>query len=350
MFIEKNEENEENEESKENDTIIISKNNNEINYLLKIYFSKDKHTIIFKVEEESIQTYYYYEKFCLIDFKKNNKRFNNLENLTEIFENFKFIKNKYSTKIENDSTNKIKITFINSSEIIAIFFLRKKILSQNRLNPILIEEIHENKSKLKSIKKQSTKLEKTVNNQKDMIDKINTEIKNINDNLENVYKEINSLKEQLNQEKKEISDNKNNKEKKSKEKNKDIKDKDDKKKFCKKNTLYELLFFLNLIIIILISYLFMRLKNLEEREESEKLNKNKIKKRYSFLNILESMTEDDLKFIQETFETGEIFSFGEEENEVKYEENENENENEIIINKNKDKINKNKMTKTKKGK
>ena len=152
----------ENSQNHEDNIIEISKNINEINFSLKIYFAKDKQSIIFKVEQDNIQTYYYYEKFYLLDFKNNNKRFNLMNNLNEIYLNIKYIVDKYSTKIEEEATNKIKIEFSNNSEIIATFSLRKKILSQNRLNPILEQQIQLNKNKIKAIKKQASKLEKSV--------------------------------------------------------------------------------------------------------------------------------------------------------------------------------------------
>ena len=106
MIIKKNEEN---CEPKEDVIIEVSKIIDEINYTLKIYFSKDKQSIIFKIEQENIQMHYYYEKFYLLDFKRDHKRYSLMNNLSQIFQDIQFIINKYSTKIENDVSNKIKI-------------------------------------------------------------------------------------------------------------------------------------------------------------------------------------------------------------------------------------------------
>ena len=57
-----------------------------------------------------------------------------MNNLSEIFQDIQLIINKFSTKIENDPSNKVKITIHNNSDILAVFTLRKKIRSQNRLN------------------------------------------------------------------------------------------------------------------------------------------------------------------------------------------------------------------------
>ena len=45
----------------ENYLLKISLNLNEEKYLLKLYPSKDNITIVFKLEKEKIQTYYYFE-------------------------------------------------------------------------------------------------------------------------------------------------------------------------------------------------------------------------------------------------------------------------------------------------
>ena len=148
MILKKNEEN---FEPKEEAIIEVSQIIDEINYTLKIYFSKDKQSIIFKIEQENIQPHYYYEKFYLIDFKRDYKRYSLMNNLSEIFQDIQLIINKFSTKIENDPSNKVKITIHNNSDILAVFTLRKKIRSQNRLNVVLMDQIQENKNKVKSV-------------------------------------------------------------------------------------------------------------------------------------------------------------------------------------------------------
>ena len=106
-------------------------------YLIKIYPSKDNITIIFKIEKEKIKTYYFYEKFDLRDFKQKNKIFINDENIKEVFITLKDIIDKSSkTLIKN--LYKTIIKFYKENEFVIDFILRKKNVSQNRLNPILI--------------------------------------------------------------------------------------------------------------------------------------------------------------------------------------------------------------------
>ena len=318
MILKKNEEN---FEPKEEAIIKVSQIIDEINYTLNIYFSKDKQSIIFKIEQENIQTHYYYEKFYLKDFKRDYKRSTLMNNLSEVFQDIKLIINKYSTKIENDPSNKVKITIYNNSDILANFTLRKKILSQNRLNVVLMDQIQENKNKVKSIKKQSTKLEKNMKSQNDLINDINNKIDTINENLDNIIKEINDIKDDIKNKNNNFKENKRNKTTKKikeeeKSKNNDIKKEEikgedeiiqnQKKKICKKEKFYEIVFIFNIFIIILIAYLFFKMKSLEQKEQFEKKKVNKMKKKYSFVNILESLSEEDIKFIQHAFETGEI--------------------------------------------
>ena len=309
MIIKKNEKS---CESKGNSPVEVYKKINDVNYFIKIYFSKNGQSVIFKVMKENILTYYYYEKYNLSNLKENNKNFN-----------------KYSLILENDSSNSITILLDKNSEMKSIFNLRKKILSKDKLNPILIEQIQENETRLKTIKKYSEKFGKTINNQKITIDDINGKIDTINDNLENIIKEINNIKEVIknnngNQKDSKENDKINKEEKKRKKsnKNKDIdNEKQDEKKYkninkkktlCQNIAFYEVLFALNIIIIIIISYLFSKIKNLEEIEKKEILKRNKMKKKYSFVNILESMGEEELRYIQHTFDTGEIVNYEEE--------------------------------------
>ena len=76
--------------------------------------------------------------------------------------------------------------------------------------------------------------------------------------------------------------------------------------FCKKQTFYELLFFLNIFILIIIAYIYSKLKIVEEKLELERIRKNKINAKYNFIEMLETMSEKDLEYIQSTFDTGEM--------------------------------------------
>ena len=323
MILKKNEEN---FEPKEDVIIEVSQKLDEVNYSLKIYISKDKQSIIFKVEQENIQTHYYYEKFYLEDFKRNYKIFNMMNSLLDIFQNLKTIIGNYSTKIENTPSNKLKITISKSSEIFAIFSLRKKIRSQNRLNLVLMEQIQENKNKIKSIKKQSTKLEKTTKSQDEIINEINTKIDNINENLDKIIEEINDLKEEQKNNQSSIQkgnenkkQNKTNKKLKGEEMNKNkSKDTSNKKEEGKEDDVnmslpkkrrqifYDMLLILNIFIIILVAYLFKKIHTLERNEQLEKLKFKQMRKKYTFIRLMESMKEEELLFVQKIFESGEV--------------------------------------------
>ena len=341
MILKKNEE-KSNEE--ENDIIKVSQIIDEMIYDLKIYFSKDKQSIIFKIEQNNIQTYYYYEKFQIFELKNNFQRFNKLNTLTDIYQNIKSICDKSNAKFQIESLNKLKVSFINNSETIFELTLRKKVLCQNRLNALIIEQLKENKSKIKSIKKNSNKIEKSIKEQNDIINEINPKIEEISEKLENVIKEIDRIKNTvkyistINQSKQNKCDDKTHKNKNSKEihdndKNKNTSEANNttNKSCCK---IYELIFILNLVIIVLTSYIFLKLRKIEEREELEKQKFEKLRNKFSFLNYLFEMKADDLLYIQNTFDTGVILEKEDENEEVKSNSNKKEIEGKEGRNKN----------------
>ena len=161
-------------------------------YLLKIFISKDKLSIIFLLEIEKIKTYYYYGKFYLNEFIKINKKFNSDKNIITAFNRLKDITQNTICKLEKKCL-KIKIYFIkNNSDFIAIFILKKKETEQKKLNFLLDKEIQDNKIKIKLLKKQIIKLDKIIQSKNDLLDDINNniiklknEINNINNNLIN---------------------------------------------------------------------------------------------------------------------------------------------------------------------
>ena len=314
MILKKNEEK---SKVEENDFIKVSQKIDEIIYDLKIYFSKDKQSIVFKIVQDNIQTYYYYEKFQLFELKNNYKRFNNLNTLTDIYQDIKSIVDKYTPKFEIESLNKFKVSFVNNSEIIFELTLRKKVLCQNRLNALIITQLEENKSKIKSIKKNSNKIEKSIKEQNDIINDINTKIEELDEKIENVIKEINNIKNtvknisSINENKQDKYDDKKNKNKHSKEsidnnnKNKNIPEINNttNKSCCK---IYEIIFILNLVIIVLIAYIFFKFGKIEEREELEKQKLENFKNKFSFLNYINYMKDEELSYIENTFKTGVI--------------------------------------------
>ena len=336
MILKKNEEKSKDEED---DIIEVSQKTDETTYFLKIYYSKDKQSIIFKVEQENIQTYYYYEKYQLSDLKKGNNKFNTMNTLTEVYQNIKLISDKSTSKFEIESSNKIKISFLDKSQTLLDFTLRKKVISQNRLNSIIIRQLEENKTKIKSIKKNTNKIEKNINEQNESINDINTKMETISEKLENIIKEIDHIKNTvknistINHNKQDKCNDKNNKNKNSKESHDDkhkntteiINNKKGNKSCCK---IYEFIFMLNLTIIILIAYIFFKLKAIDEKGDIEKQKLNSLKDKYSFLNYLYGMTDQELLYIQNTFISGII---KEKEKEIK---NNNEQENKKDIDNN----------------
>ena len=333
MILKKNEEKSKDEED---DIIEVSQKTDETTYFLKIYYSKDKQSIIFKVEQENIQTYYYYEKYQLSDLKKGNNKFNTMNTLTEVYQNIKLISDKSTSKFEIESSNKIKISFLDKSQTLLDFTLRKKVISQNRLNSIIIRQLEENKTKIKSIKKNTNKIEKNINEQNESINDINTKMETISEKLENIIKEIDHIKNTvknistINHNKQDKCNDKNNKNKNSKESHDDkhkntteiINNKKGNKSCCK---IYEFIFMLNLTIIILIAYIFFKLKAIDEKGEIEKQKLYSLKDKYSFLNYLYGMTDQELLYIQKTFISG---ITQEKEKEIKNN-NEQENKNDI---------------------
>ena len=294
---------------KNNDIIQISFNIDEDIYIVNIYCSKDNSKIIFKLEKERIQTFYFYEKYDLKDFKQKNKQFFSKENIKDVFIILKQIIEKNSAKLEKNNI-KINIIIFNKSEEIISFSLRKKIVSQKRFNQLLVEQIHNNKSKIKALKKQSVKYDKSLKNQNNNIDNINSSIDKINNNIQNIFEDIkiinnkinnlNEIKEKNGLNYENIKDNENKIRKINKNKN-NIKENNmnlDEKKIDEnnyysnsfKNQIKKIeknnrvIFFWNIIIMIFIIYLYFncnQLKNdfIEEKKYTQKLFsfENKIK-------------------------------------------------------------------------
>lgn len=187
-------------ECKENDTeskdIQINEKNIEVpiylngeKYLLNIYLSKDNLNIIFKLEKEKIQISYYFSKFDLKDFKSINKIFLDDINVHDIFLHLKTICIKYIINLELvNKSNKIFIIFqnIETKKIRFKFTLLKKIVSQEKLNPLLEEQIQDNKMKLNFLRNQIIKMDKSINIKNDIINNIKTTLSSINEKLNNI--------------------------------------------------------------------------------------------------------------------------------------------------------------------
>ena len=155
-------------------------------YLISIYISTDNININFKLEKEKIQTYYFFEKFDLRDLNQKSKLFLTYTNIKEIFVKLKEISNSYFIDLEIKG-NKISIIFKNiSTNAVIKFALRKKIVSQKKINNLIEEQLGDNTSKLNIIKNQIIKTDKSINIKNDIINNIRTRITKINDTLNNI--------------------------------------------------------------------------------------------------------------------------------------------------------------------
>ena len=158
-------------------------------YLMNIYPSKDNINIIFKIEKEKIQTFYYLSKFDLKNFKRVNKIFLDDINVHDIFLHLKDICIKYIINLETaNKSNKIFIIFKNfeTKKIKFKFALFKKIISQEKLNPLLEDQIEDNKIKLNFLRNQIIKMDKSINVKNDIINNIKTNLSSINEKLNNI--------------------------------------------------------------------------------------------------------------------------------------------------------------------
>ena len=182
-------------------------------YLLKIFPSKDNLSIIFKLEKENIETYYYYAKLDFNNFKQINKKFISDKNIFNVYIRLKEIIKNYSCSLDKNRL-KILISFKKqNSEFSPTFILRKKIVKQHRINYQLVQQIQENKSKIKLLKKQITKLNKIIENKNDLINNINNNLDRITNAVNNINKNVNSFEnnEQENNKENKKNDENNNK-------------------------------------------------------------------------------------------------------------------------------------------
>ena len=169
------------------DNIKISTYLNGEKYLLNINSSRDNINIIFKIEKEKIQTYYFSSKFDLKDFKRINKIFIIDNNIHNIFLHLKNICKKSIFNLElTKKGNKIFIIFQNEEKNNIKFSLLKKLVSQEKINPILDEQICDNKLKLNKLKNQIREMDKSLNLKNDLIKCINSKISNLNEIIENI--------------------------------------------------------------------------------------------------------------------------------------------------------------------
>lgn len=329
----------------ESNILKIPLNINEDKYLLKIYPSNDNINIVFKLEKEKIQTYYYFEKFDLKDFRQTNKTFISDVNIRDVFLHLKDISKKSIITLEKKEM-KVNITFKikNEEKYVFKFILRKKIVAQERLNSMFVEQIEDNKAKISTLKKQIDRFDNSLQSKNNVISNINEKIANINNILNNLSlhsvnnsnstknsssnednsETASSINNSNNNDDKENDDNLRNnpnliresdskRGKKNKKKNKKIYKNpqfvqgDNKKNnnnnndaFCFENLeifqnkkVIELLIILNVVTILIVMYILGSLYNLKTNLEYDKIKDDDIMNKLAYLSFFDDSNEED---------------------------------------------------------
>ena len=329
----------------ESNILKIPLNINEDKYLLKIYPSNDNINIVFKLEKEKIQTYYYFEKFDLKDFRQTNKTFISDVNIRDVFLHLKDISKKSIITLEKKEM-KVNITFKikNEEKYIFKFILRKKIVAQERLNSMFVEQIEDNKAKINTLKKQIDRFDNSLQSKNNVISNINKKIANINNILNNLSlhsvnnsnstknsssnednsETASSINNSNNNDDKENDDNLRNnpniiresdskRGKKNKKKNKKIYKNpqfvqgDNKKNnnnnndaFCFENLeifqnkkVIELLIILNVVTILIVMYILGSLYNLKTNLDYDKIKDDDIMNKLAYLSFFDDSNEED---------------------------------------------------------
>ena len=339
------------------DLLELKIENDNIKFLLKIFPSKDNISLIFKLEKEKIQTYYYYAKYDLDDFKQISKKFDKEINIKSVYYRMKDIIINQICKLEKNGLS-YKIHFIKKSkETTAVFTLRKKIVAQERLNDLLLVQIQNDKNIIKNLKKQIAKLDKNIQNKNDIIDRINNNLNNITDVVNNlntkiieaenntkitpskenddeikktypINKEENELlkKNLITQEKKQpeiiddtvgkryISNNRKKKNKQKNGKNGNNQNKDENNKNITKNEdtflcfdndvyknkkAYEFLIIFNFICILIVMYLLCSIYALKSNLAFDKIKDQDLMKKVTLLSLLDDGSEEEIGGIRD---------------------------------------------------
>ena len=332
-------------ENKENENelkeIIETENNikipiylNEEKYIINIYPSKNNINIIFKLEKEKIISYYFFAKFDLKDFHQLNKVFLIDKNINDIFISLKLLCKSYIINIQPTKKEyKMNIVLQNLENKKIKFTLIKKIVSQEKINPILEEQIEDNKLKLNILRNQIIKMDKLSLLKNDVINKIKSSLTNINNKLNNIstinlnnlnfsnstsstknsssidtisnpennINNINNIGDDYNDDKDKNNKNKkdnNNKKEEEKDdnKNKNNNDKND-SFFCYDNTqnkkIIEFLIILNVVTILIVLYILGSNYNLRINLEFEPQYYESDKERLAYLSYMDNSRNND---------------------------------------------------------
>ena len=307
---------------------------NEEKYIINIYPSKNNINIIFKFEKEKIISYYFFAKFDLKDFHQLNKVFLIDKNIKDIFISLKLLCKSYIINIQPTKKEyKMNIVLQNLENKKIKFTLIKKIVSQEKINPILEEQIEDNKLKLNILRNQIIKMDKLSLLKNDVINKIKSSLTNINNKLNNIstinlnnlnfsnstsstknsssidtisnpennINNINNIGDDYNDDKDKNNKNKkdnNNKKEEEKDdnKNKNNNDKND-SFFCYDNTqnkkIIEFLIILNVVTILIVLYILGSNYNLRINLEFEPQYYESDKERLAYLSYMDNSRNND---------------------------------------------------------
>ena len=308
---------------------------NEEKYIINIYPSKNNINIIFKLEKEKIISYYFFAKFDLKDFHQLNKVFLIDKNINDIFISLKLLCKSYIINIQPTKKEyKMNIVLQNLENKKIKFTLIKKIVSQEKINPILEEQIEDNKLKLNILRNQIIKMDKLSLVKNDVINKIKSSLTNINNKLNNIstinlnnlnflnstsstknsssidtisnpennINNINNMGDDYNEDKDKNNNNKNNtsnkkeEEKENNNKNKNNNDKGD-SFFCYDNTqnkkIIEFLIILNVVTILIVLYILGSNYNLRINLEFEPQYYESDKERLAYLSYMDNSRNND---------------------------------------------------------
>ena len=304
---------------------------NEEKYIINIYPSKNNINIIFKLEKEKIISYYFFAKFDLKDFHQLNKAFLIDKNINDIFISLKLLCKSYIINIQPTKKEyKMNIVLQNLENKKIKFTLIKKIVSQEKINPILEEQIEDNKLKLNILRNQIIKMDKLSLVKNDVINKIKSSLTNINNKLNNIstinlnnlnflnstsstknsssidtisnpennINNINNIGDDYNDDKDKNNKNKkdNNKKEEEKDDNKNNNDKND-SFFCYDNTqnkkIIEFLIILNVVTILIVLYILGSNYNLRINLEFEPQYYESDKERLAYLSYMDNSRNND---------------------------------------------------------
>ena len=160
---------------KEKNTIKIFLTLSDFNYILRLYLSEEKNSIIFKLEKESDLSHFYFEKFFLNDFRKKSRIFMIDCSITQILLHIKKLIVKSEIVLEKKEKNNMIVIIKSELDKYEINFdLKKIILTQNQLNLKLVKQIQENKTMIELLEKQILRMNKIIQEKNDFINPLSS--------------------------------------------------------------------------------------------------------------------------------------------------------------------------------